>query len=185
MIDPLLPGAEVKKHCHPRLDDRNVLNGILFVLCTGTPWRDLPTSLHDDLQSIQSLGQEKGIWLRMFETLAANSPQSLQLIDNPIIRAHQHAAGGKKGARTAPSAVLVEDGAPRPIPRSIRPAMPIRVVLSQGPSFRLSIAPVLTVQLEPSRDLIVDRGYDARARIELVSRRGHDLTSRPILTHLS
>jgi len=69
MIDPLLPGAEVKKHCHPRLDDRNVLNGILFVLCTGTPWRDLPTSLHDDLQSIQSLGQEKGIWLRMFETL--------------------------------------------------------------------------------------------------------------------
>jgi len=41
---------------------------------------------------------KKGIWLCMFETLAANSPQSLQLIDSSIIRAHQHAAGDKKGS---------------------------------------------------------------------------------------
>jgi transposase len=50
-----------------------------------------------------------GIWLRIFEVLAARSPQSLQLIDSSIIRAHQHAAGGKKGVRITPSAVLVED----------------------------------------------------------------------------
>ena len=102
MVDhrPLLPGAEGKKHGRPRLDDRMVLNGIFFVLRTGTPWRDLPTlrPLHDDLQPPQFLGQEKGIWLRMFETLAAHSPQSLQLIDSSIIRAHQHAAGGKRGS---------------------------------------------------------------------------------------
>ena len=35
--------------------------------------------------------------------------QSMQLIDSSIVRAHQHAAGGKKGARITPSAVLVED----------------------------------------------------------------------------
>ena len=40
---------------------------------------------------------------------AAKSPQSLQLIDSSIIRAHQRAAGGKKGTRITPSAVLVED----------------------------------------------------------------------------
>jgi len=45
----------------------------------------------------------------MFEALAARSPQSLQLIDSSIIRAHQHAAGGKKGARITPSVVLAED----------------------------------------------------------------------------
>ena len=43
------------------------------------------------------------------EALAAKSPQSLHLIDSSIIRAHQHAAGGKKGARITPLAVLVED----------------------------------------------------------------------------
>jgi hypothetical protein len=33
----------------------------------------------------------------------------MQLIDSSVIRAHQHAAGGKKGARITPSVVLVED----------------------------------------------------------------------------
>jgi len=49
------------------------------------------------------------VWLRLFEALAAASPQSRQLIGSSIVRAHQHAGGGKKGARITPSAVLVED----------------------------------------------------------------------------
>jgi hypothetical protein len=47
--------------------------------------------------------------LKVFEELAQRSPQSLQLIDSSIVRAHQHAAGGKKGARITPLAVLVAD----------------------------------------------------------------------------
>jgi len=38
-----------------------------------------------------------GVGLKIFETLAAQSPQSRQFIDSSIVRAHQHAAGGKKG----------------------------------------------------------------------------------------
>jgi hypothetical protein len=45
----------------------------------------------------------------MRSPLPAAKPQSLQLIDSSVIRAHQHAAGGKKGVRVTPSAVLVED----------------------------------------------------------------------------
>lgn len=52
---------------------------------------------------------KKGVWLRIFEALAEQSPASLHLIDTSIVRAHQHAAGGKKGAPITPSAVLVED----------------------------------------------------------------------------
>jgi len=47
--------------------------------------------------------------LRIFEALAARSPDSLQFIDSSIVRAHQHAAGGKKGVRITPSAVLAAD----------------------------------------------------------------------------
>ena len=50
-----------------------------------------------------------GVWVRVFETLAAKSPHSMALIDSSIIRAHQHAAGGKKGAKITPSAALVAD----------------------------------------------------------------------------
>jgi hypothetical protein len=33
----------------------------------------------------------------------------MHLIDSSIIRAHQHAAGAKRGVRITPSAVLVAD----------------------------------------------------------------------------
>ena len=59
--------------------------------------------------------------------------------------------------------------------------MPVRIVLSQGQSSDKTIAPVLLEGLKPQRDLVADRGYDARAIIDLVESRGgraHIPTSR-------
>ena len=39
VIEPLLPS---KPRGVPRVDDRRVLNGIMWVLRSGAPWRDLP-----------------------------------------------------------------------------------------------------------------------------------------------
>nr|BBH91792.1 hypothetical protein KTC_65430 [Thermosporothrix sp. COM3] len=38
---PLLP-PQKPQHGHPVHDHRHILNGILWVLRTGAPWRDLP-----------------------------------------------------------------------------------------------------------------------------------------------
>jgi len=94
-----------------RTDDRRVLNGIFFILRTGSPWRDLPERYGPCTTCYNRFNRwaKAGVWLRIFEALARASPQSLHLIDSSIIRAHQHAAGGKKGARITPLAVLVED----------------------------------------------------------------------------
>ena len=87
------------------------MNGIFYVLRTGSPWRDLPdrygpyTTVYNRYNRWAKAGYGCGSsrpWRR-------SSPQSLHLIDSSIIRAHQHAAGGKKGARITPLAVLVED----------------------------------------------------------------------------
>ena len=77
----------------------------------GSPWRDLPERYgpYTTIYNRYNRWAKAGVWLRIFETLAAKSPQSMQMIDSSIIRAHQHAAGGKKGARITPLAVLVED----------------------------------------------------------------------------
>lgn len=108
IIAPLLPN---KPRGVPRVNDRRVLNGIFHILRTGAPWRDLPERYgpYTTVYNRYNRWAKAGVWLRIFETLATQSPQSLQLIDSSIIRAHQHAAGGKKGVRITPLAVLVED----------------------------------------------------------------------------
>jgi len=108
LIEPLLPN---KSRGVARVDDRRIINGIFYVLRTGSPWRDLPERYgpYTTVYNRYNRWAKAGVWLKMFETLAARSPQSLQMIDSSIIRAHQHAAGGKKGVRITPSAVLVED----------------------------------------------------------------------------
>lgn len=108
IISPLLPN---KPRGVARSDDRRVLNGIFYILRTGSPWRDLPERYGPYTTAYNRFNRwaKAGVWLRIFETLAAQSPQSMQFIDSSIIRAHQHAAGGKKGVRITPLAVLVED----------------------------------------------------------------------------
>ena len=106
IVEALLPPAGRGK---ARVDDRRVVNGIFYVLRTGSPWRDLPERYgpYTTVYNRFNRWAKKGVWLAMFEALSARSPQSLQLIDACIVRAHQHAAGGKKGVRITASAVLV------------------------------------------------------------------------------
>ena len=108
VVAPLLPN---KPRGVPRVDDRRVLDGIFYILRTGAPWRDLPDRYgpYTTVYNRYNRWAKAGVWLCVFEALSAHSPSSLHLIDSSIMRAHQHAAGGKKGARITPSAVLVED----------------------------------------------------------------------------
>ena len=108
LIAPLLPN---KPRGVARVDDRRVINAIFYVLRTGSPWRDLPERYGPYTTAYNRYNRwaRAGVWLDVFNLLAAQSPQSLHLIDSSIIRAHQHAAGGKRGARITPSVVLVED----------------------------------------------------------------------------
>ena len=112
LIEPLLPN---KPRGIARVDDRRILNGIFYILRTGSPWRDLPERYGPYTSAYNRFNRwaKAGVWLKVFECLAARSPQSMQFIDSSVVRAHQHAAGGKKGVRITPRitlwGVLVED----------------------------------------------------------------------------
>src|SRR5665213_27065 len=111
IIAAQLPAAKSRRGGRPRDDDRRVLNGIFYVLRTGSPWRDLPERYgpYTTVYNRFNRWAKRGVWVRVFEALTAHSPPSMQFIDSSIIRAHQHAAGGKKGVRITPSAVLAGD----------------------------------------------------------------------------
>ena len=107
LISPLLPN---KPRGVARVDDRRVVNGILYLLRSGSPWRDLPERYGPPTTIYNRFNRwsKAGVWVRVFETLAERSPDSMLLIDSSIIRAHQQAAT-LKGGRITPSVVLVAD----------------------------------------------------------------------------
>ncbi len=108
---PLLPPAKPATG-RPNRDHRTVLNGILWRLKTGAPWRDLPER-YGNWQTVYSRfrrWQRAGVWARILAALQAAADArgaldwSLHFVDGTTVRAHQHAAGAKKGAATRRSA---------------------------------------------------------------------------------
>ncbi len=105
-IEPLLPKQNTKRG-RPAQDHRQLLNGILWVLRTGAPWRDLPerygkwTTIYSRFQR----WRKSGVWDKMFAELQtaleqeSNVDWEVHFIDSTTVRAHQHAAGAKKAVR--------------------------------------------------------------------------------------
>lgn len=107
LIQPLLLN---KPRGVARVDDRRVLDGIFWVLRTGSPWRDLPERYgpYTTVYNRFNRWAKAGVWVQAFETLVENSPDSMQVVDSSIIRAHQQAAA-QKGRPITPLAVLAAD----------------------------------------------------------------------------
>ena len=86
-------------------DNRMVVDGVLWIVRTGAPWRDLP-EMFGEWNSIFrrfSRWSQKGVWDRIFEALSYDPDFEYLIIDSTIVRAHQHASGAKGGLRIRPS----------------------------------------------------------------------------------
>ena len=112
-IAPLLPengrrGKQWKEH-------REAVNGILWRIRTGAPWRDLP-SRYGPWQTCYdrfARWSRDGTWDRLLAHVQMNSDAAGEVmwevsVDSTISRAHHHAAG----ARRAPSREDAKRGSP-------------------------------------------------------------------------
>lgn len=114
---PLLPPQRARTG-RPAHDHRPMLNGILWVLRTGAPWRDLPEryGAWTTVYSRFHRWREAGVWDRVLQQLQADAAHAgtlddtLAFIDGTNIRAHHHAIG-KKGALTGNSDAVGVAGA--------------------------------------------------------------------------
>ena len=88
------------------LDHRIVLNGILWILCSGAAWRDLPERFGHWKIVYQRFNRwaKSGVFERVFRLLASDHDSEYMMIDATIVRAHQHSAGAQKKAARKPSA---------------------------------------------------------------------------------
>ena len=90
-ISPYFPLS----HGIPRVDDRRVLSGIIFVIRNGLRWRDAPEAYGPakTLYNRFIRWSRLGVFDRIFETLAAKGGKPHRLmIDATHLKAHRTAA---------------------------------------------------------------------------------------------
>lgn len=96
IIQPLLPN---KVRGVPRVDDRRVINGILWRFRAGTPWRDVPehygprTTLYNRFVR----WRKAGVWDRILDAVSEAYDGDIVMIDSSCVPVHQHGAAAKRG----------------------------------------------------------------------------------------
>lgn len=90
-ISPFFPLA----HGIPRVDDRRVVSGIVYVIRHGLQWKDAPKGYgpHKTLYNRFIRWSRMGVFDRIFASLAAEGPKAQRImIDSTHLKAHRTAA---------------------------------------------------------------------------------------------
>lgn len=122
IIEGLLP-AERGRWGRPAGNNRKYVNGMLWVLRTGAPWRDLPEK-YGNWNSVYRRHlrwRDLGVWESVLAALTdALEDDTSYSMDSTIVRGHAQAAGAKGGP-----------GGKRLVVRG--EASPVKFTLSQMP----------------------------------------------------
>jgi transposase len=80
-------------------DNRMFVEGVLWIIRTGSPWRDLPEAFGEWNSVFRRFSRwsAKGVWLRMFEALADDPDFEYLIIDSTIVRGPPACQRAQKG----------------------------------------------------------------------------------------
>ena len=105
-------------------DHRRVLDAILWITRTGVAWRDLPPGMGRWNSVFRQYRRwtEAAVWDVILAGLTESqaSDNTMQMIDSTIVRAHQHAAGGRGGFIATVLAVRAVALRPKSMPGRMR-----------------------------------------------------------------
>ena len=157
-------------------EHRNTIEGILYRMRTGIPWRDLPSEFGDWNTVFRrfNLWSKKGVLLLIFKELSNSEDCSDWLfIDGSIVKAHQHgtgpasdseeAVGKSRGGNSTKIHLAVNDY-----------GLPVHFEVSGGQVNDIVHAESL-VEHSPETDFVVaDKGYDSQKFRERVTKLGSE-----------
>jgi transposase len=108
-IAPFLCPQRQERRGRPAKDARNILNGVIWILRTGAPWRDLPEE-YGPWQTVYkrfNAWSKSSLWGEILDSLSSEADLEAASVDGTYVRAHQHSAGAKGGPKLRPSAAVV------------------------------------------------------------------------------
>ena len=109
-VAPLLPGKPGDPG-RSGADNRLFLEAVLWIVRTGSPWRDL----HEGFGNWNSVFRrfrrwaKAGVFERLFKALSDDPDLEYAIIDGTIVRVHQHGTGARGGLEIRPSADRAAD----------------------------------------------------------------------------
>lgn len=178
-IAPFLPPERTGKRGRPLNNNRSMLNAMIWIARSGSPWRDLP-DYYDSWKSVYSRFRKwinNGLLDKIFRLLAMDAELSEISLDASIVRAHQHSAGARKDGQ--PNEIGHSRGGPSTKIHAAVDAYgyPLYIMLSEGQRNDINYAvPVLEhIDLNGS-SVLADRGYDSNKLIDHVYGRGGEPT---------
>lgn len=153
-------------------EHRMTLEGILFRMRTGIPWRDLPREFGDWNTVFRrfNLWSKKGVMTEIFQFLSRlNDPQWL-FIDGSIVKTHQDGAnvkssseqaiGRSRGGNSTKIHLAVDSG-----------SLPVHFELSGGQVHDVSYGESLILCSPEAEVVVADKGYDSQALRDLIKSR--------------
>jgi transposase len=154
-------------------EHRKTVEGILYRLRTGIPWRDMPPEFGNWSAIFRrfNLWSKKGILKHIFNELSKFADFEWVFLDGSIIRTHQHATGAatdgdeaigmSRGGNSTKIHLAVDSG-----------GLPVHFELSAGQANDMKHAPALIDGLSSVETIIADKGYDSESLRDYIEEQG-------------
>lgn len=152
---------------------RKTVEGILYRLRTGCPWRDLPPYFG----RWNSVYRQFNRWARcnklmaVFQHLVSEPDMEWSFIDGSIVKAHQHSAGAAGGGEQGIG--KSRGGLTTKIHMAVDACgFPVCFKITGGEVHDSQIAPALIYDMPQAGYVVGDKGYDSEALREQIQQSG-------------
>ena len=148
---------------------RMIVEGILYRMRVGCPWRDLPSIFGFWNSTFQQFNRwsSKNKLISIFKSLVVEPDLEWEFIDGSIVKAHQHSTGaasegdeaiGKSVAGNTTKIHMAVDAF----------GLPIDFEITAGEVHDCKVAPEFFAKLPDADYMIADKGYDSEELRDIV-----------------